>query len=204
MRRLVPFLLYAVTACSTSDRGHSQAQRGSAATPTPPEFASGKPAAVPRPALDPETRAACDAATRRWRAAVGRIALRTADTLLSRDDVLLDDSEANAGAPPGTVAGRWPGCAVVADAPAGVDSAGRAGLAWLTGDWVMLPRLSADGADGGVQVYQRGLVRCQFAEEWDGGDDGDSTYVPDPFYRTGALCWNHGRAVAPSDTAIAG
>jgi hypothetical protein len=193
MRRFVPILLCLVTACSASDRGVPPAQRDSAGA-----------LAARGPALDPEARAACDAATRRWRGAVGRITLRAADTLLSRDGVILNESEANDGAPAGAVDGRWPACAVAADAPAGVDSAGRAALAWQTGEWVMLPRLNADGVDGGLQLYQRGLVRCQVAQEWDGGDVSDPTYVPAPFYRTRALCWNHGRPVTPSDTANAG
>jgi hypothetical protein len=66
--------------------------------------------------------------------------------------------------------------------------------------WVPL-HWSADGPDGSLMTFQRGVVRCQLQEQWDGGDDSDSTYVPSPFYRQTTSCWSHPAGIAKSDTA---
>lgn len=65
--------------------------------------------------------------------------------------------------------------------------------------WVQL-RFAADGPDGSLTTYHRGVVRCQLQEEWDGGDDSDSTYVPAPFYRQITSCWSHPAGIAMHDT----
>ena len=44
------------------------------------------------------------------------------------------------------------------------------------------------------------VYACTRAWEWDGGDDSDSAYVPDPFFRERTLCWRHGSLLAPEDT----
>jgi hypothetical protein len=61
--------------------------------------------------------------------------------------------------------------------------------------------MSADGPVGAEMHYQRGLTRCRVTQEWDGGDDDDSTYVATPFYRERLVCWRHWRALSPPDTA---
>jgi hypothetical protein len=148
--------------------------------------------------LDTEVRAACAAAAAPWRGG-GGATVRLGDTLLGPGDVITDPATDTL-APPGTPGGRWAACTVEGLAPAGLDSAGRAGLYRPPAGWGVLARLNADGPDGQVQVYQRGWVRCQVAWEWDGGDDSDSAYVPDPFFRERTLCWRHGRLLAPEDT----
>jgi hypothetical protein len=150
------------------------------------------------PPVDPEARAACAAAAAPWRALPGTT-VRTTDTTLATGDVLAD-LDVDTQPPPGAPGGRWAACVVEGLAPAGLDSTGRAALYWPAPGWGVLVRLVADGPDGQVQVYQRGWVRCQVGWEWDGGDDTDSTYVPDPFFRERTLCWRHGRLLAPADT----
>ena len=156
------------------------------------------PAASP-PA--PEARAICAAAAARWRTIHG-VTVRELDTLLTDADVI-DDPELDT-APPGAVGPRFAACAVESYAANGLDSTLARSPVWPLADWVRFPRLNADGPGGQVQVYQRDWVRCQVADEWDPGDDGDSTYVPTPFYREWTFCWRHGRLVAPADTMYLG
>ena len=85
----------------------------------------------------------------------------------------------------------------------GMDAAQRERLFWSSPTWALLPRIAADGHSGSVRTFQRGRVRCQVSEEWDGGDDADTTYVPDPFYRESTLCWEHSRELVPADTSQA-
>ena len=125
--------------------------------------------------------------------------VRELDTLLTRQDVI-EDAALDTVPPPGTVAGHWAACKVEALMKTGLDSTAAHALRWPASGWVVFPRLTADGPGSQVQVYQRGLVRCQVAGESDPGDDGDSTYVPDPFHREWMLCWRHGRPVVPRDT----
>ena len=67
-----------------------------------------------------------------------------------------------------------------------------ADLRWSGGDWRRLIEYHADGPDGNLSGYQRGLVRCTVAQSWDGGDDGDSTYVAEPRYWEELTCWSEG------------
>jgi len=67
--------------------------------------------------------------------------------------------------------------------------------------WLPLVHLVADGPDGSVMAYQRGVVRCVVDEAWDGGDDADSTYVPSPWYRQTTSCWPHSKPLSAHDTA---
>jgi hypothetical protein len=99
---------------------------------------------------------------------------------------------------------EYQGCHVTGERTEGLDDSLKARLFWQSSVWPLLPRIAADGPDGSVRTYQQGRVRCQVAEAWDGGDDSDSTYVPDPFYRERTLCWQHGREIIPSDTSLAG
>jgi len=66
--------------------------------------------------------------------------------------------------------------------------------------WAHLIHLAADGPDGSVMAYQRGVVRCVVDQAWDGGDDADSTYVPSPWYRQTTSCWPHSKALSVHDT----
>ena len=55
--------------------------------------------------------------------------------------------------------------------------------------WRRLVAYVADGPDGSVSGYQRAQVRCAVAQSWDGGDDADSTYVAEDWYRQELTCW---------------
>jgi hypothetical protein len=55
--------------------------------------------------------------------------------------------------------------------------------------WRRLSHYDADGPDGSQTAYQRADVRCVEAQAWDGGDDSDSTYVPENWYRLELTCW---------------
>jgi hypothetical protein len=52
-----------------------------------------------------------------------------------------------------------------------------------------------------VVGYQRGAVRCVVASSWDGGDDGDSTYVPEDWLKEETSCWAEPGGIAVTDTA---
>ena len=147
---------------------------------------------------DTGVRAVCAASAATWRTIAGAN-VRELDTVLTRQDVI-EDPVLDTVPLPGAVAGRWAACKVEAFVKTGLDSAAAHVLRWPASGWVVFPRLTADGPGSQVQVYQRGLVRCQVAGESDPGDDGDSTYVPDPFHREWMLCWRHGRPVVPRDT----
>ena len=183
-------------ACSVERAGREES--------APPDSGDGSPPAAVSPPVPvvPEVRAACAAAAAAWRA-VSHATVRELDTLLTAEDVI-EDPERDTLPPPGAVAGRWAACAVEGFAEMGLDSTQRRGLYWPAAGWVVFPRLNADGPGGQVQVYQRGAVRCQVAGEWDPGDDGDTSYVPDPFHREWTFCWRHGRLVAPQDTMMPG
>jgi hypothetical protein len=56
-------------------------------------------------------------------------------------------------------------------------------------DWRRLIQYDADGPDGSLSGYQRAQVRCTVAQSWDGGDDSDSTYVAEVWYRQELTCW---------------
>lgn len=56
-------------------------------------------------------------------------------------------------------------------------------------DWHRLVQYDADGPDGSLSGYQRAQVRCTVAQSWDGGDDSDSTYLPELWYRQELTCW---------------
>jgi hypothetical protein len=44
--------------------------------------------------------------------------------------------------------------------------------------WVNLPNYQADGPDGEDEGWRSKETTCVMRWSWDGGDDGDSTYVP--------------------------
>ena len=67
--------------------------------------------------------------------------------------------------------------------------------------WVGLLRYAADGPDGTLVGYQRGPVRCTVASSWDGGDDSDSTYVPEDWFKEETSCWLEPGGIAVTDTA---
>jgi len=191
--------LLAGVACSVERRGDEAGARFDSTGRAPvAAAASPRPASVAQSAPDSQVRAVCAASAATWRTIAGA-SVRELDTVLTRQDVI-EDPALDTVPPPGTVAGHWPACKVEAFMKTGLDSTAAHALRWPASGWVMFPRLTADGPGSQVQVYQRGLVRCQVAGESDPGDDGDSTYVPDPFHREWMLCWRHGRPVVPRDT----
>ena len=200
---LLACALLAGLACSV-ERAGDQARAGSdsAGRARGAAAVSPLPASVAPSAPDSEVRAVCAASAATWRTIAGA-SVRELDTLLTRQDVI-EDAALDTVPPPGTVAGHWAACKVEAFMKTGLDSTAAHALRWPASGWVVFPRLTADGPGSQVQVYQRGLVRCQVAGESDPGDDGDSTYVPDPFHREWMLCWRHGRPVVPRDTVNLG
>lgn len=66
--------------------------------------------------------------------------------------------------------------------------------------WVEIWPISADGPDGRMQTLQRGVIRCQVTESWDGGDDADSTVARSRSYGQETVCWRHNRPVGTRDT----
>jgi hypothetical protein len=147
-----------------------------------------------------EVTAACDSAAARWAQMPGATVQRS-DTLLTGRDILPDMAGDSMVAIADSV--QYSACHVAGTHAAGLDQPAIGRLYWPAAGWGNLHRLIADGPDGGVRTFQKGWVRCQVSEEWDGGDDSDSTYVPDPFYRERTLCWHHSRLIVPDDTAPA-
>ncbi len=47
---------------------------------------------------------------------------------------------------------------------------------------------AADGSDGTAFALRKDAVLCQIRAMWDGGDDSDPTYVPDPRYELVTHC----------------
>ena len=166
-----------------------------AAGPRSPALAA---AAVPRSPA-PEVEAVCDSVAARWAGIPGAI-LERGDTLLTSDDIL-PDMIGDSFLPPDATARRL-ACHVAGTLPNGLDPGAPERLYWPAAGWGDVFRRTADGPDGAVRTFQREWVRCQVSEEWDGGDDTDSTYVPDPFYRERTMCWRHPRLVIPADTAL--
>ncbi len=95
-----------------------------------------------------------------------------------------------------------PGCRVTA-----VDSTDRVPepvyriyQALEAGHWKPLLQYMADGQDGSVVGFLRGSVICVVSGHWHGGDDSDSTYVPEPGYEVEGVCFG----AEPADTADGG
>jgi hypothetical protein len=82
-----------------------------------------------------------------------------------------------------------PACRVTATLDSTVDTTSTSVLFWPRSNWPMDPTWMADGPDGQTKVYQRGLVRCEVGESWDGGDDTDTTYVPSPWTEETSTCY---------------
>lgn len=146
--------------------------------------------AAPSAASTSEARKVCESVAQRWReVAFSHVGVR--DTVA--DPVNHDAAHPNR---PDEALGPTPACLVAARADSG---SGNTPLYWPAADWVPILVFSADGPDGGSMTYQRGLTRCQVSNSWDGDDD--STYVPQKWFEQRTTCWQHNRALAPSDTA---
>jgi hypothetical protein len=153
--------------------------------------AGNKPSVAATPGLPKAPSATCGAAMRWWRAAItpsdsGRVT--AVDTILvpPLGDHPAAVCQVRVWLPHGMREGQpaWGGGDDVV--PLALQSAGA--------DWRRLIEYDADGPDGNLSGYQREEVRCTVAQSWDGGDDGDSTYVAEVWYRQELTCW-----VGPSD-----
>jgi hypothetical protein len=198
----------ALAGCNAEPRRASEARSSStAAAHTEPAASAAASPPAPDAAgsiiVDVAARAACDTAARAWSTVVGAT-VRRIDTVVTPGDAIGDSviAERDAGTPVAA-------CLVEGRHPSGIDSATSARLAWRAADgqrgrngWGALWRLEASGPEGSLEVYQRGRTRCDVSVRFDGGDDGDSTYVPDPFFAQSIVCWQHPRALLPVDTAI--
>ena len=122
--------------------------------------------------------AVCDSVAGLWRG-TGRATVRLTDTT-TRIGPYWDERQQR------LVSSDIHGCAAVATAPEGLDSAQHAGLYWKGSGargWELLQDRDADGPDGNTRTRQRGDVQCQVDQAYDGGDDSDSTYVASPRLR---------------------
>lgn len=136
-----------------------------------------------------EVRAVCDSVAGRWRA-IPRAVVESADTVaLARET----DHDADPHL-------SYAACVVTGRRDEGLDSTMQHLRFWPASAWTRVWKLDADGPDGSFATYQRGMVRCHVWEQWDGGDDGDSTYVPSPFYEEQTICWRHRYRVLVTDT----
>lgn len=135
----------------------------------------------------------CDSVAQRWReVSFSHVELR--DTVA--DPVNHDGFHPER---PDEVVPPTAACLVVARADSGIDHTPRP-LYWPASAWVALLYTGADGPDGSSMTYQRGLIRCQVSDSWDGEDDSDSTYVPQKWFEQRTTCWRHNRALVPADT----
>jgi hypothetical protein len=180
-----------VAAC-TPDRAPDAAPRAAApavaatVATTPPAPASAARAESPPPPA--EVRAVCDSVVARWRA--------IPDASVASIDTVTEARDVDGGNDPR----QYPACVVRARREAGLDSTMDRLRFWPAASWTPVWRLDADGPDGNVRTYQRALVRCEVWEQQDGGDDGDSTYVPSPFFGEVTTCWRHRFPVRVTDT----
>lgn len=55
--------------------------------------------------------------------------------------------------------------------------------------WLPIYEFDADGKDGRSRVFQLDPVRCLVTERWDGGVDGDTTYLPRPWFEQATACF---------------
>jgi len=165
--------------------------------------AAERPSTSTAPSAAPEARAVCDSIAALWRT-VAQTTVAIHDTIVEPvDRNAVDQARRDEIHPP------RPACAVDVNNDSLMKRADSAAQPdherfFVAPGWTELWMFEADGPDGSSQTFQRGLVRCQRHQEWDGGDDADSTYVPDPFYREHARCWRHDRPIIPSDTAHPG
>lgn len=136
-----------------------------------------------------EVRAVCDSVVERWRA-IPRAVVASADTVAEARETDYD-------ADPHL---SYAGCVVTGQRDEGLDSTMQHLRFWPASGWTRIWKLDADGPDGSFTTFQRGMVRCHVWEQWDGGDDGDSTYVPSPFYGEQTICWRHRYRVLVTDT----
>jgi hypothetical protein len=78
-----------------------------------------------------------------------------------------------------------------ADTAASGSSDGNVTDALTAAGWVYVPRYSADGPDGSISGMRSRETLCIFSWSWDGGDDGDSTYVPSNEWELVTHCAAH-------------
>jgi len=134
-------------------------------------------------AITTQVRAICDSIAAGWhKVPLARVA--TADTTVF--PLNGDSTEKDVAA-----------CRVIATVDSTLDSASVPLLFWNRSSWPMDPSSLADGPDGQTTVYQRGLVRCEVGESWDGGDETDSTYAPSPWTDETSTCYETKTALKP-------
>lgn len=162
-----------------------------AATPDPGSAGAVAPVASRDESLRPpaEVYAVCDSVAAVWRS-IPRSEVKRADSLVVAREV--DDLRDRKRS--------YPSCTVDASRAEGLDSTMQRRRFWPARGWTDIWRLDADGPDGNVVTYGRGLLRCEVWEQWDGGDDGDSTYVPSSYYGETTVCWRHRMPIGVLDT----
>lgn len=190
------FLLALTAACQRqAARPSADSQR--LPNPATPAVATVEPVqqtAAPLSSILNEPRQVCDSVAHGWRdVPFSHVELR--DTVANP----VNQDAAHPNRPEEVVAPRA-ACLVVVRADSGIDHTPRP-LYWPAIDWVPILFFAADGPDGSVMTYQRGLTRCQVSNQWDGEDDSDTTYVPQKWFEQRTTCWQHNRPLTPADTA---
>jgi hypothetical protein len=144
-------------------------------SPAPPQRGAPAPAPAETPAVPTAAysslRSACDAVHQ-------LMAARLAVPIARADSVTFENE---------FVAARRTGCELKAagtfdqarpDSAGSHSSDGDLTDALTAAGWAYVPRYSADGPDGSISGVRSRETLCIFNWRWDGGDDGDSTYVP--------------------------
>ena len=93
-----------------------------------------------------------------------------------------------------------PACVIIARNDSGLSDHAHTPY-WPAVGWTEIWAFSSEGPDGQMVTYQRGLVRCEVADSWEGGDESDRTAVPAKWFGQQTTCWRHNRRLVPTDTA---
>lgn len=144
--------------------------------PEPGEVPAGIPEASREPALDAES--ACDSLLVLGSRTLAIELRRAAETEV--EVPFVDPAR-----------GRRAGCRIIGADPSdrAPDPVGALYDALQASGWSPIVRFQADGPDGSLVGFSRDGVACLVRGKWDGGDDSDSTYVPEPGYEVELLCF---------------
>jgi hypothetical protein len=190
----LPILLVVFAGCQTDSarRGVDSAAGPKAATLVADTLRPPKQPAAGLSSVAAEPMQVCETVAQRWRrVAFSTVELR--DTVASPRNHDQQHPER-----PDEVLPPTPACLVTARADSAIPD--RRALYWPAPDWAAILSMSADGPDGNMMTYQRGIVRCEVSNSWDGEDDADTTKVPLKWYAQRTTCWRHNRTLIPADT----
>ncbi|HEX9166477.1 MAG TPA: hypothetical protein VF862_11250 [Gemmatimonadales bacterium] len=122
--------------------------------------------------LAPEIRRACASVTEYWRGVPGAVTRRFDSTLTRPRSSALADA-------------CWVSLRLEEDPVRAPEFR----VPYIAAGWLPIYEFDADGPDGRARVYQLDPVRCLVQERWDGGNPGDTTYVPAPWFEQHVACY---------------